>query len=45
MIRQWLLPGLLETGAIGDGVWAIRDGVVNLFIVKGPAGLLCLDAG
>ncbi|OPZ23007.1 MAG: putative polyketide biosynthesis zinc-dependent hydrolase BaeB [candidate division BRC1 bacterium ADurb.BinA364] len=39
------LPGLLETGPLGDRVLAIRDGPVNLFAVKGPEGLLCIDAG
>lgn len=45
MIRQWLVPGLLETGTIGDGVMAIRDGMVNMFIIQGPEGLVCIDAG
>ena len=45
MIRQWLMPGLLETGTAGDGVLAIRDAMVNLFVVRGPAGLVCVDAG
>lgn len=45
MIREWLLPGLLDTGVVGDGVYAIRDGMVNLFVVKGSDGLVCVDAG
>jgi hydroxyacylglutathione hydrolase len=40
-----LLPGLLETGRVNDAVAAVRDGIVNLFVVKGPDGLLCIDAG
>lgn len=43
--RDLFLPGLLKTGALSDGVFAIRDGMVNLFVVKGPSGLVCVDAG
>jgi len=45
MIRKLFLPGLFSTGAVDDGVMAIRDGIVNFFVVKGPAGLICFDAG
>ena len=44
MIR-WPLSGLLATSPVGDGVMAIRDGIVNLYVVQGPAGLICIDAG
>ena len=45
MIRQLFCPGLLDTGPVRDGVLAVRDGMVNFFVVKGPSGLLCVDAG
>lgn len=45
MIRKLFLPCLFSTGAVDDGVMAIRDGIVNFFVVKGPAGLICFDSG
>lgn len=45
MIRDWILPGLLDTGPVDDRVTAIRDGLVNFYVVKGPEGLVCVDAG
>ncbi len=45
MIRRLLCPGLLETGPVNDAVAAVRDGIVNLFVVKGPGGLICVNAG
>lgn len=45
MIRDWVLPGLLETGAINERLWAVQDGLVNFFVVRAPEGLVCVDAG
>ena len=45
MIREWMLPGLLETGPVNDRIMAVQDGLVNFYVVKGPDGLLCVDAG
>lgn len=45
MIRQFFFPGLLDTGPVADGLLAIRQGMVNLFVVQAPGGLLCFDAG
>lgn len=45
MIRRWMPSGLLQTGAIDERVLAIRDAVVNLFVIRGPAGLVCVDSG
>lgn len=45
MIRNWILPGLLDTGTVADRIMTIRDGPVNFYIVKGPDGLVCVDAG
>jgi glyoxylase-like metal-dependent hydrolase (beta-lactamase superfamily II) len=45
MIRDWILPGLLDTGPVGDQILAIRDAIVNFFVVKGAEGLVCVDAG
>jgi len=45
MIRNLIIPGLLETGSVCDGVLAICDGCVNLYVMKSPTGLLCIDAG
>lgn len=44
MIRC-LSPGLLETALVGEGHYAIRDGLMNLFLCRGPEGLVCFDAG
>lgn len=45
MIKEWMLPGLLETGTVEGPIMAIRDGLVNLYVVRGPEGLVCVDAG
>lgn len=45
MIREWVLPGLLETGPVNDRIMAVQDGLVNFFVVRGPEGLVCVDAG
>ena len=45
MIRRLFFPGLLETGALDDGLLAVRDGFVNLYIVCSADGLVCIDAG
>lgn len=45
MSRDWVLPGLLETGAVNDRIMAVRDGLVNFFVVRGTDGLVCIDAG
>jgi glyoxylase-like metal-dependent hydrolase (beta-lactamase superfamily II) len=40
-----IVPRPVETGAVCDRVWAIRCGCVNLYVVAGTAGLICLDTG
>ena len=45
MMRQLFLPGLLDTGPVCERLLAVRDGVVDFYVVKGPAGLVCVDAG
>jgi hydroxyacylglutathione hydrolase len=35
----------LETGAITVGVYAVKDGYVNLFLVKGTDGYIAIDGG
>lgn len=45
MTREWILPGLLETGPVSDRISAVQDGLVNFYVVKGPEGLVCVDAG
>jgi len=45
MICKLLCPGLLDTGPVDDGLWAILDGFVNYFVVEAPAGLICIDTG
>lgn len=45
MIREWVLPGLLETGPVESRITAIQDGLVNFYVVRGPEGLVCMDAG
>lgn len=39
------LAGLLETGPVEGPILAVRDGVVNLFVIRGRDGLVCIDAG
>ena len=45
MIRRLFLPALLDTEPLRDGLLVVRDGFVNLYVVRGPAGLVCFDAG
>lgn len=45
MIREWMLPGLLETGPLDERIMAIQDGLVNFFVARGPEGLVCIDSG
>ena len=45
VIKKLISPGLIETGPVSDTVMAIRDGPVNLYVVKGTEGLVCIDAG
>lgn len=45
MICTWMSPDLLATGMLVDGVSVIRDGPVNLYVLKAPAGLVCIDSG
>ncbi len=35
----------LETKEITSGVYAVNDGIVNMFLVKGKEGFIALDAG
>jgi glyoxylase-like metal-dependent hydrolase (beta-lactamase superfamily II) len=45
MIRRLFCPGLLDTGPVCDGLMAIRDGMVNFYVIKAPVGLVCIDTG
>jgi glyoxylase-like metal-dependent hydrolase (beta-lactamase superfamily II) len=45
MIRRIFFPGLLDTGPVCGPVVTIRDGFMNLYILKAAAGLICFDAG
>ena len=45
MIRRMFFPGILDTGLVCDRLFAIRDGIVNMYIVSAPKGLVCFDAG
>jgi hydroxyacylglutathione hydrolase len=35
----------LETKEIASGVYAINDGIVNMFLVRGSSGFIAVDAG
>lgn len=37
--------GVLGTGPINETIIAARDGMLNFYILKGPEGLICIDAG
>src|SRR6266571_888062 len=45
MIRRLFFPGLLNTGPVCDRLLAVRDGFVNLYVLHGPDGIVCIDAG
>jgi glyoxylase-like metal-dependent hydrolase (beta-lactamase superfamily II) len=45
MIRRFLFPGLLGTGPVGGPILTIRDGFMNLYVLKTAHGLVCFDAG
>jgi glyoxylase-like metal-dependent hydrolase (beta-lactamase superfamily II) len=45
MIRRLFFPGLLDTGPVLESVLAVRDGFMNFYVIKAPAGLVCVDAG
>jgi glyoxylase-like metal-dependent hydrolase (beta-lactamase superfamily II) len=45
MIWRMLFPALLKTGPAYREVVAIRDSLVNFYVVKGTAGLVCIDSG
>jgi glyoxylase-like metal-dependent hydrolase (beta-lactamase superfamily II) len=45
MIKKLLCPGLLETGHVSEKLMVVRDGMVNSYILKTGAGLLCIDTG
>jgi len=45
MIGKLLLPGLLDTGRVCDRLVAVRDGLMDFYVVEAPAGLICIDAG
>ena len=40
-----MLPGLLSTENIDCRLSVIKDGIVNFYILKSEAGLLCFDTG
>jgi hydroxyacylglutathione hydrolase len=44
-MRNLFCPGLLETGPVSDTLMAVRDGMVNFYILKAPTGLICIDTG
>ena len=33
------------TGPVANGLWAVQDGPVNLYVLAAPEGLVCVDAG
>lgn len=39
------LPNLLETGPVNSKIMALRDGLVNMYIIKTSADLVCIDTG
>jgi len=45
MIGKLFCPGLLNTGPIDATNLAVQDGPVNFYVVKAPAGLVCIDTG
>ena len=45
MIRHLFFPGLLDTGPVFGPVQAVRDGFMNLYVLKATGGLVCFDAG
>jgi glyoxylase-like metal-dependent hydrolase (beta-lactamase superfamily II) len=45
MIRSFLFPGLLDTGPVCGPILTIRDGFMNLYVLKAAGGLVCFDAG
>lgn len=45
MIGKLFCPGLLDTGPMDDRLLAVQDGLVNFYVVKAPAGLVCIDTG
>jgi glyoxylase-like metal-dependent hydrolase (beta-lactamase superfamily II) len=45
MIRRLIFPGLLDTGPVFGPVQAVRDGFMNLYVLKAAGGLVCFDAG
>ena len=45
MIRSFLFPGLLDTGPVCGPILTIRDGFMNLYVLKAANGLVCFDAG
>jgi glyoxylase-like metal-dependent hydrolase (beta-lactamase superfamily II) len=46
MMRQlFLLRGLLDTGPVCEPLSVVRDGFVNFYAVRGPSGVVCVDAG
>lgn len=45
MIRRMFFPELLDTGVIDHQVFAIRDRIMNVYVVRGQDGLVCIDAG
>jgi len=45
VIRKLFCPDLLETGPLSDTLMAVRDGMVNFFVLKAPGGLVCIDTG
>ncbi|HUJ71962.1 MAG TPA: MBL fold metallo-hydrolase [Verrucomicrobiae bacterium] len=40
-----MIPALLETGRVCDRVFAIRDRLVNFYVVQTDTGLACIDTG
>jgi glyoxylase-like metal-dependent hydrolase (beta-lactamase superfamily II) len=45
MIRRLLFPGLLDTGPVCGPVMTVRDGFMNLYVLKTATELICFDAG
>jgi len=45
MIRRLFFSGLLDTGPVCGSVQAVRDGFMNLYVLKAAGGLVCFDTG
>ena len=45
MTGKLLFPRLLDSGPVSERIMAVRDGMMNLYVVQAPEGLICIDTG